>query len=392
MTSIPFRLWAKLRLALVLSIAAAAAQAHEIVPTVADLSVEGETLTLEVRGNIEAYLAGVDLSQYSDTNDAPQAEAYDALRAQTEAEIAAQADALLPAWNAVPVVAVDGAAVALSVAGVEITPEADIELPRDGRLTLTGAVPADAREVTVTWPATGGALVLRQQGVEAPFTGLLDPGTPSEPIAVAGGGAVSGWQAFVAYILVGFDHIVPKGLDHILFVLGLFFLSTQVGPLLWQVTAFTVAHSVTLAIATLGLVNIPGSIVEPLIATSIVYVAVENIFARGLTRWRPVIVFAFGLLHGLGFASVLGDFGLPDGQFVPALIGFNVGVEVGQLAVIATAALLLWLGARAAAMADLPPKEDMVADYTVMHRAFAMTGSLLIAIIAVWWVIERTLL
>ncbi|MEO0390368.1 MAG: HupE/UreJ family protein [Pseudomonadota bacterium] len=376
-----------------MSMCAGAVAAHEVEPTVADISVSGGVVTFEVRGNMEAYAAGVNLSRYTNTNDAPEAEAYDALRALAPETLAAQLADLVPGWNAVPVVATpDGAPVALSLQAARIEAEDNFELPRDGTIVLTGALPSGAEALSVTWPATGGALILRQQGVDAPFTGYLSPGVPSAPIAVAGGGAVSGWQAFLNYIPVGFDHIVPKGLDHILFVLGLFFLSTQLGPLIWQVSAFTLAHTVTLALGALGLVNIPGSIVEPLIAASIVYVAVENIFARGLTRWRPAIVFGFGLLHGLGFASVLGDFGLPEGQFVPALIGFNVGVEVGQLAVIAAAGLLLYLGSRAAAMADLPPKEDMVTDYVVMHRAFSMTGSLLIAGIAVYWVVERTLL
>lgn len=383
----------KLSLVLAVSILAPApANAHEVVPTVGDVSAEDGTLRLELRVNIEALLAGVNLTQYADTNDAPEAAAYDALRALTGPELAADARSLLPRWNAVPLLAVDGTPVPLALTAAEVIAEDDADLPRATNMVLEAAVPEAAQSFTVTWPADAGALILRQQGVAEPFTGLLTPGEPSAPIALAGGGEASGWQTFAGYIPVGFDHIVPKGLDHILFVLGLFFLSTRLGPLLWQVTAFTVAHSVTLALAALGLVNIPGGIVEPLIAASIVYVAIENILARGLTPWRPWIVFAFGLLHGLGFAAVLGEFGLPAGQFVPALIGFNVGVEVGQLAVIAAAAIVLWLGTRAAQIAALPAKEDMVGDYVVMHRAFAMSGSLLIAGIAIYWVIERTLL
>ncbi len=122
----------------------------------------------------------------------------------------------------------------------------------------------------------------------------------SPPIRLAGGDSMTAGQALAAYVPVGFDHIVPKGLDHILFVLGLFFLSTRLGPLLWQVSAFTLAHTVTLALGALGYVNLPPSVVEPVIAASIVFVAVENIVSQGLNPWRPVIVFGFGLLHGLG--------------------------------------------------------------------------------------------
>jgi hypothetical protein len=188
---------------------------------------------------------------------------------------------------------------------------------------------------------------------------------------------------------VGFDHILPKGLDHILFVLGLFFLSTRWGPLLWQISAFTLAHTFTLALGALGWVNISGSIVEPLIAASIVYVAVENLFQRGLTKWRPLIIFGFGLLHGLGFASVLSEFGLPDDQFIPALIGFNVGVEVGQLTVIAMAALVLLGCVRLAKGSDLNEVEAPVASYPVMFRAVSLPASLIIAIVGAYWCVER---
>ncbi len=183
-------------------------------------------------------------------------------------------------------------------------------------------------------------------GVDAPYDGYLEAGTLSDPITLAGGDQATGWQTLLRYIPIGFDHIVPKGLDHILFVLGLFFLSARMRPLITQVSLFTLAHTITLALAALGYVTVPGSIVEPLIAASIVYVAVENIFMKNLSPWRPVIIFGFGLLHGLGFASVLAEFGLPDGAFVPALIGFNVGVEVGQLAVIAVMFLCVWQALR----------------------------------------------
>ena len=104
--------------------------------------------------------------------------------------------------------------------------------------------------------------------------------------------------------------------------------------LFWQITLFTLAHSVTLAMASLGIIKISASIVEPLIAASIVYLAIENFYSKALTVRRSVVILCFGLLHGLGFASVLADFGLPIYQFVPALIGFNVGVELGQITVI----------------------------------------------------------
>ncbi|WP_299198759.1 HupE/UreJ family protein [uncultured Tateyamaria sp.] len=385
------RLWAVLS-TLCWAIWSNVAVAHEVVPTIADLTVVDGAVRLEVRVNVEAQLSGIDLDVVADTDNAENAGDYDALRALSGAEVEARVSTLATTWNGLPLLLADGEPVALNLENVTVPEVPNEELARISDVALTGSVPAGTNVLQVAWPDGAGDLILRQQGVEAPYTGLIGGGENSGPIAVAGGDEASGWQAFGAYVPVGFDHILPKGLDHILFVLGLFFLSTRLGPLLWQVTAFTLAHTVTLALGALGLVNLPGSIVEPLIAASIVYVAVENIFARGLNRWRPMIVFGFGLLHGLGFASVLGEFGLPEGQFIPALIGFNVGVELGQLTVIALAAFALWLGVRAARVSDLEGQEETITDYNVMFRAWSMTGSLIIAVVAIYWVIERTLL
>lgn len=371
---------------------ASQASAHEVQPTIGDLTVNAGQAELVLKINIEAFIAGIDLDAVTDTNDAENAAGYDALRAMSAADMRLRVPSLLDKWNSLPLVSVDGVAVSLESQSLAVPEDVDIELSRISEWTLRGDVPVDAQTVSITWPAGGGAMVLRQQGVDAPFTGYLAGGETSAAIALGGGGAQSVSEAFLGYIPVGFDHILPQGLDHILFVLGLFLLSTQWGPLLWQITAFTLAHTVTLALGAMGWVAIPGAIVEPLIAASIVYVAVENIFIRGLSTWRPLVVFGFGLLHGLGFASVLGDFGLPEGQFIPALIGFNVGVELGQLTVIAMAAGLILLAVRAANLAKIDGAEGAVCSYPVMFRAVSVTGSLLIAIIGAWWVIERVFL
>jgi len=142
------------------------------------------------------------------------------------------------------------------------------------------------------------------------------------------------------FIGLGYTHILPEGLDHILFVLGLFFFSTRMKPLLWQITAFTVAHSVTLGLAMSGVFSLPSSIVEPLIALSIAIIGLENIFFRKVKASRWMVVFAFGLIHGMGFASALRGLGLPPGKFWPVLASFNGGVELGQLTIV-TAAFLL---------------------------------------------------
>tara|TARA_R110002095_G_scaffold9208_1_gene14617 strand:+ start:285 stop:872 length:588 start_codon:yes stop_codon:yes gene_type:complete len=183
------------------------------------------------------------------------------------------------------------------------------------------------------------------------------------------------WDVIGLYLQLGYQHILPKGLDHILFVLALFFASSRLKPLAWQVSAFTLAHTLTLGLAVLGLITLSPAIVEPMIALSIAFVAIENLVFKEMQRWRPLVVFGFGLFHGLGFAGVLVDLGLPQGQLLPSLLSFNIGVEAGQLTII----LAMWL---------------------VLHRFRAASwypllgkgASALIAAIALWWVIERVFL
>ena len=145
------------------------------------------------------------------------------------------------------------------------------------------------------------------------------------------------------FIKAGFEHILPQGIDHILFVLGLFFSTLKFRSLILQVSAFTLAHSITLALAALGFVKLQLSVVEPLIFLSVVWVAFENCLFKQTTKWRPLIVFIFGLLHGLGFAALLSQYGLPKDNFISLLLAFNVGVEIGQLTVLLVAFILIRL-------------------------------------------------
>jgi uncharacterized membrane protein len=143
------------------------------------------------------------------------------------------------------------------------------------------------------------------------------------------------------YIGLGIEHIVPGGLDHILFVVALCLLNNRLKTILWQATAFTLAHSITLALSAKGVINLPPALVEPLIALSIVFVAVENVMVRELKFWRIGVVFLFGLIHGMGFAAALDEIGLPRNRFLTSIISFNLGVELGQLLVIAFVYALL---------------------------------------------------
>jgi hypothetical protein len=208
---------------------------------------------------------------------------------------------------------------------------------------------------------------------------LLEPGGNSTPFPLNGekrpSTADTTPRTVGRYVVLGFWHIVPAGLDHILFVLGLFLLTARLRPLLWQVTAFTVAHAMTLSLGTFGIVQLPARIVEPLIALSIAGIALENLFTQELKPWRPVVVFVFGLLHGLGFSGVLTELGLSGGERFSALVAFNLGIEFGQLLVLAVAFLLIgWWRQRA-----------------WYRPRLTVPLSLLIAVAGAWWTVERIL-
>ncbi|MDQ3111190.1 MAG: HupE/UreJ family protein [Bacteroidota bacterium] len=177
------------------------------------------------------------------------------------------------------------------------------------------------------------------------------------------------------YLKLGFTHILPLGLDHILFVLCIFLLNPKLKSVIWQATAFTVAHSITLGLAMYGVIEAPAHIIEPVIALSIFFVAVENILTDKLKPSRIAIVFLFGLIHGMGFAGVLTELGLPKKEFITGLITFNVGVELGQITVILIAWLLvgMWFSKK-------PWYKTRV----------VVPVSAIIALIALYWTIERT--
>ena len=188
------------------------------------------------------------------------------------------------------------------------------------------------------------------------------------------------WSTFGLYVTIGVRHILPDGSDHILFVLAIFLASTRFKALIWQISAFTVAHTVTLALAASGVISPPADVVEPLIAFTIAFVAIENLAFREMTRWRPPVVFGFGLIHGLGFAGFFGELGLPPGQFWSALIGFNLGVEIGQLSVILVAAILGALLRRR--LADKEGRQQY-------RYAVALPASLAIGLTGLWWGVTR---
>jgi len=241
---------------------------------------------------------------------------------------------------------------------------------------LAGRIPPRARDAAFSYGLALGSFALNIRIGESPVqTFWLDGARPGPPISLiapppAATSAEIAWQ----YFGLGFTHILPRGLDHILFVVGIFLLSAKWRSILLQVSTFTVAHSITLGLTMYGIVSLPARVVEPMIALSIAYVAIENLVTSDLQPWRLALVFSFGLLHGMGFAGVLRELGLPRSQFLTALLTFNGGVEAGQLTVIA-----LTFGVVAYWRSDA----------STYRRWVVVPASLAIAVTGVYWTIQR---
>jgi len=180
-------------------------------------------------------------------------------------------------------------------------------------------------------------------------------------------------ETFTHFLKVGFEHVLPDGLDHVLFVLGLFLICRDFFSVLWQVTLFTIGHSLTLGLALCGLVNVPHEPVEVLIALSITFIAVENIYFKTFTNWRPWVILGCGLIHGLGFAGAFLEVGIPPNEALVAILSLSLGVEMGQIAVISLAFLCFgtfW-------------------NRTWYRKAVTVPGSLIIAAVGLFWAVTR---
>ncbi|MGK0441677.1 MAG: hypothetical protein ACJA0N_001478 [Pseudohongiellaceae bacterium] len=360
-------------LALFLSVSNVAA--HEIRPAVVDLLISDKVI-LTLNLNLEALVAEVG-AEHEDTDQSSNAAEYKRLRAMTPVQLqvafAQYGERLIAGIE----LTVNKLPVELQITSVNIPAETDLDLARSSLVVFESELTEFANTISWQWQPEFGAAALRVSSAEQQdiYTAYLLSGAGSGEVVITAEAQASS-SIISNYLRVGFTHILPKGLDHILFVVGLFLLSASIRSLLWQISSFTLAHTITLALGMSGILQLSSAIVEPIIAASIVYVCVENIFSDRLSRFRPPVVFVFGLLHGLGFAGVLTEIGLSDSHFVTGLVAFNVGVELGQLAVIALCfGAVGWWQQRA-----------------WYRQRIAIPASAAIAMVGCYWVLERTLL
>ena len=360
--------------------------ADVVKPALVEINVDSEkTIVVEIRASIEALLTGIN-AQYKNTRDAPNADEYDEFRQLPANELqqafAGFKQSFLQSIFIKAVYTSNNVTIPLQVDSVDIPPTGYTKVPRISVIRLTGKLPSNADALLWYYPAKFGDNAVRVRQVDkkseqwhwSQWQWLRNDEASKDFSLSEIVSRQSTIEVIASYIVIGFEHIVPKGLDHILFILGLFLLSTHWRPLLLQVTMFTVAHTITLGLAMNNIVELPANVVEPLIALSIAYVGFENIITKQLHQSRLVLVFLFGLLHGLGFASVLTDFGMPKDDFVIALISFNVGVELGQLAVISMAFVLLGFCFKS---------KDKY------RKIIVIPGSTFVSLIGVYWFLER---
>lgn len=376
------------------------AHAHDIRPAVMDIGFSqngSDYLDVRLGFTAESYLAGMDVSGLSDTDNSPVADEYNRLRMLPPEQLGALVEQAFPQLAQDIVIALDQQIFApgsWELQDIIVEDVTNPELIRETQIRFRVPFPTPAPEsspasspdgqamVNINWPMAMGGLLIRQHGdnSNASYVEFLPVGGQSRGFALGEIYQLSLFDIVQRYIHSGIIHIVPHGLDHILFVIGLLAFSRSGHHLLLQISLFTVAHTLTLAAASLGLITLSPALVEPLIALSIAYIGVENLLRSSpqitpqFTLMRGGVVFAFGLLHGLGFASVLADFGLPDTAFLASLISFNIGVELGQLIVVIPLFVLF---------------RYILAEPKYYKIIFQVPVSVLIALTGIYWALER---
>ena len=347
-------------------------------PSIANLNIYEKNnilnANLSIQLNLESVLAEIDFN-HSDTKESKNSDEYEKLRNMSSNELTSQYDfEIKKLLNKIYLIS--------SEKNYDLT-LTNINIPEVGNQNIirNTTIEFDIKNLQnenliFYWEKELGPIIFRVNSVdnEDLYSAFVETGKKSDwfnPSFKIEGNLIDNIKT---YIEIGFTHILPKGLDHILFVLALFLLSSKFKPLILQVSLFTLSHTITLFLGALNIINISPQIVEPIIALSICFVAIENLFTDNLRKLRPYIIFMFGLLHGLGFAGIINEIGVSDSLFFVSLISFNVGVELGQIAVIVLSYIFIAL---------LFQKKKWYRDRVTKPL------SILIAFVGFYWFIQR---
>ena len=353
--------------------------AHEIKPSIADFTYDENYLNIEVRLNAELILSNIDASNISNTNSSPLTEIYDRYRLLDKKDLE---NSILESWKDISSnidIKINNKLKTIDLIKIETQDVKNFEISRDTLIYFRVLLNQKSEHFTFQWIKNYGPIILRENNdlklEDDLVTEYLQSGTESDPIFFKENNIRSMFTSFTKFLVLGIQHIIPKGLDHILFIFGLFLFSSSLNKLIKQITIFTIAHSITLIFVSLSLIKINPQIVEPIIALSIVYVGLENIFKNYIKEYmRYVVILFFGLLHGLGFALVLSDIGYRSSKLFLNLISFNIGIEVAQISIILFLYLLIAI---------------KFAKNKYYRIAFQIPSSILIASIGLYWFIER---
>ena len=321
--------------------------AHELRPAIANLDIyEKDNIInadLSIQLNLEAIIAGIE-TNHSNTKESKKSKEYQDLREMNPAILLSEFNSKIKNFNNKINLISRNSNLKLTLINMVIPQVGNTGIIRDTIVNFN-IQNINEEEFQFSWDKNLGSIILRVNSIqnEPLYTELIEDGKKSKWFGINNKTEVELSQNIKEYILLGFKHIIPKGLDHILFVLGLFLLSPKMKPLVLQVSIFTLAHTITLFFGALKIIIIPAIIIEPIIALSICFIAIENLFTENVKRTRPYIIFIFGLLHGLGFAGVLNEIGVSTNLFISSLVSFNVGVELGQICVIILSYILIAL-------------------------------------------------
>ena len=352
---------------------------HEIKPSIADFTYDENFLNIKIRLNAELILSNIDASKISNTNSSSLSDIYDKLRILNKIELE---NLFKSSWQEISTnidIKINNETKKINLINIEVEDIKNFEISRDTHIYLQVLLNNNSEYFTFSWIKKYGPIILRENSnhklEDELFTEYLQSGIESNQFSFNEKNFKNRLNSFIKFFVLGVQHIIPKGLDHILFIFGLFLFSSSLKKLITQITIFTIAHSITLIFVSLSLMKINPQIVEPIIALSIVYVGIENIFKNYVKEYlRYVVILFFGLLHGLGFALVLSDIGYRSTDLFINLISFNIGIEVAQISIVLVLYLLVALN---------------FAKNKNYRMFFQVPSSILISSIGLYWFFER---
>ncbi len=352
---------------------------HEIKPSIADFIYDESYLNFKIRLNAELILSNIDASTVSNTDSSTLSEIYDKFRILSKEDLEQM---FQNSWSEISSnidIKINNELKKITLIKTEVEDIKNYEISRDTHVYFRVLIDKNSEQFTFRWIKNYGPIILRENNnnklEDELVTEYLQSGIESSKFSFKENNFRKTFNSFSKFFILGIQHIIPKGLDHILFIFGLFLFSSSLKKLISQITIFTIAHSITLVFVSLSLMRINPQIVEPIIALSIVYIGLENIFKKYIKEYlRYIVILFFGLLHGLGFALVLSDIGYQSGDLFVNLLSFNLGIEVAQISIVLVLYLLVAL------------KFAKNKNYRIF---FQVPSSILISSIGLYWFFER---